>query len=744
MHRSSGDGRQPPGPLSPRRPSSLARRLAAIWADEYDTLVNWPNGPRHLVTRAVTITVVDTVALLVADWLMPSITIGDPLTALAITVVAGLITFLARPAVFLVVPHSFVVTPLLTFLFMGLSLTAASWLVGAATIDVLSAMLASLVIAGINAVLTAVLGLDEDESFYRNVLRRLARVRGDTDDRPGPGFVIIQVDGLSNPVMRHAIRTGTMPFLAGWLRNGSHRLGRWEATVPSMTSAGQAGILHGDNSCIPAFRWWEKEHGRLMVSNRPRDALEVEGRISGPRDLLRDGGASISNLFSGGAARSIATNSQLAQGGQGLRMEAFALYLLNPYNITRGIVTFLATLVVEHFQARHQRVRDVQPRIHRGWPFPFLRAATTTILRDMVTDLVIAEMARGTPVIYATFLGYDEVAHHAGPERAEAMDQLDRVDRLVRSVSRAAERAPRRYHFVLLSDHGQSQGLPFSERFGMTLEQVVRRLLAGEATTLDASGEVEGWGAVNAFLTELTRVPGAGGRVARRALAGRTSEGVVSLHPGEDGPARPAADVVPDVVVAASGNLANVYFTEDPGRLSLEEVEARHPGLVLGLVRHPGVGFVLVRSERWGPLVVGDRGVRFLDDDRTDGEDPLAVFGRHAADGLRRLDRVRHVGDLLVNSAYDPSADEIVPFEHQLGAHGGLGGDQTKAFIMYPAWLEDEAQPVSLVGAEAVNERLHAWMARAREAPSALPEAGAGDGAPEPVPSVLRTGVRAP
>ena len=487
-------------------------RVARVWADEYDTLVNWPAGRRHLITRSIVITFVDTVALILVALLLPGIRLeGDGLeillAALLVTVIAGLITFVVRPVFFLAFPQAnIVVTGVLTILFMGLSLLVASWFVSHVQITgFLPAFVASILIAGINAVLVGIIGLDEDESFYRNSLRHFARSRGDIDDRPGPGFIILQVDGLAEPIIRHALRTGYMPLLATWLRDGAHRLGRWEALAPSMTSAGQIGILHGNSDGIPAFRWWEKERDYLMVSNHPEDAFEIERRASGPNDLLRDGGASISNLVWGGATRSIATNSQLAKGGQGLQMDSFSLFLVNPYNLTRGAAQFGAAIVAEYFQARRQRIRDIQPRIGRGMPFPVLKASTTTIMRDMLIDLIIGEMCRGTPIVYADYLGYDEVAHHAGPERPEAMDQLDRVDRMMRSLSRAAREAPRPYHFIIVCDHGQTQGAPFADRYGVSLEELVRELMEGEVTSLDATNDVEGWGHINTFLTEASR-----------------------------------------------------------------------------------------------------------------------------------------------------------------------------------------------------------------------------------------------
>jgi uncharacterized membrane protein YvlD (DUF360 family) len=734
----------------PQKPG-LAHRIAAVWKDEYDTAMNWPRGKRHLLARGLTIFVVNTLALLVVAALMDSIRFTSDywniIPASAVTLIAGGITFALRPVIFIALGiNNVIVTGVLTVVFMGLTLLAASWLVAGIEIDGwIPAFIASILIAGINTVLVAIIGLDEDESFFRHSMKRMARVSGDVDDRPGPGFVIIQVDGLAEPILRNALRTGYMPFINDWLASGSHRLGKYEALAPSMTSAGQVGLLHGAQPGIPAFRWWEKERNYLMVSNHPEDAFEIERRASNANDLLRDGGTSISNLVSGGATRAIATNSQLAKEGQGLQMRAFSAFLYNPYNLTRGIGQFISAVIVEYFQARRQRVRDVKPRISRGMPFPFLKASTTTIMRDMVVDLIIGEMGRGTPVIFADYLGYDEVAHHTGPERPEAMQQLDRVDRMVRSLSRAAEDAPRDYHFILVSDHGQTQGAPFEDRYGISLEELTRSLMEGEVSSIDASDDVEGWGPVNTFLTEASRAPGASGRIVSRALRSDTEDGVVHLNQepkvkgdGED------EDEIPDLVVAASGNLANIYFTEVRERLSLEGIARMHPELLPGLVRHEGIGFIMVRSEEHGALVISHEGVRNLDTDEVEGEDPLRWYSEHTPDNLRELDSYAHIGDVFVISMYDPSTEEVAPFEHQVGSHGGLGGMQTKAFVMYPAAFATEDKTVDLVGAPAVNHKMHEWMNRAREmyAAGETPEAVPAEEEKE-LPSVLRKGADA-
>ena len=107
--------------------------------------------------------------------------------------------------------------------------------------------------------------------------------------------------------------SGNVPTISRWVREGTHDLGGWTARVPSTTPISQAGILHGYTEDMPAFRWYEKESGQLIVANHPPDAALIEGRISDGHGLLADGGVSVSNLFSGDAPVSMLTMSGLGK-----------------------------------------------------------------------------------------------------------------------------------------------------------------------------------------------------------------------------------------------------------------------------------------------------------------------------------------------------------------------------------------------------------------------------------------------
>jgi hypothetical protein len=161
------------------------------------------------------------------------------------------------------------------------------------------------------------------------------------------------------------------------------------------------------------------------------------------------------------------------------------------------------------------------------------------------------------------------------------------------------------------------------------------------------------------------------------------------------------------VVVLGSGNLGLVYLMDEPRRLTLEEIDERHPRLLSSLREHPHIGWLLVRSREHGAVALGPRGTNYLGDGRIEGEDPLAGLGPNAAEHLLRTDGFEHVADIMVGSFYDPVLDEGCAFEELISFHGGLGGPQTRPFLLHPAALPVPAGPI--VGAAAVHELLVGW-----------------------------------
>jgi putative membrane protein len=95
-----------------------------------------------------------------------------------------------------------------------------------------------------------------------------------------------------------------------------------------------------------------------------------------------------------------------------------------------------------------------------------MRAFTTVLMRELNLYTLLGDMFSGVPAAYATFVGYDEVAHHSGVESEDAFDVLQKLDRQIARLETAAKEAPRPYHLVVLSDHGQTGGATFNKPTG--------------------------------------------------------------------------------------------------------------------------------------------------------------------------------------------------------------------------------------------------------------------------------------
>jgi len=659
----------------------------------YGEAVAWqPERPRLRPLRLIVSWGVAAASIAAASWLLPGVALETSGAAFAVAAaIAALNAVLPPLLAALRLPYMIAIGFFLILLADALLLRlAAKALPDAITVGAFGdALLAALVISAVSLCLQIVLGTNDDDEYSIRVTRRIARRQGDPVRTDVPGIVFLEIDGLALPVLRDAMRDGSAPNMARWVSEHGYQLVEWETDLSSQTGASQAGILLGSNDDIPAFRWVEKETGRLMACSSPDACAEIEARHATGVGLLVDGGASRGNLLSGEADEAILTVSRVE--AEKRANPGYRAFLANGFNVTRALVLFLWEIVLEVTAAVRAARRDVRPRGHRGGSYPLMRAAMCVIIRDLIVFAVLTDMMRGRPAVYATFSSYDEVAHHSGLERADTLEALRKLDEQFGRIERARRYGPRPYEIVVLSDHGQTQGATFKQRNGYGLDELVERSL--------------GHG----------RVTGLAGGDEQDVMVKRAVDEATGRSP-ED---KRAKDDVSDreVVVLGSGNLGLVYLMDVEGRATLEEIEERHPRLLPALREHPHVGWILVRSRADGAVVLGRDGASYLEQGRIEGADPLAPFSPTAGRHLLRTDRFAHVADLMVGSFYDPALDEGCAFEELISFHGGLGGPQTRAFVLCPATFELPSAPI--IGAEAVHGLLSGWRAALQGAPAA-------------------------
>ena len=635
-----------------------------------------------------TISLWATAAILPGIALQPEASIPTVVVAAGAAFLLGIVNLLLRPLILLLALQ---LGPLVTFL-VGFLANAIALLITARLLpslqvdNLVSAVIGGIVLAAINTVITGVLSVNEEKSFYQGVVGRLAKRQTFAGAaEPGRGLLMIEIDGLSYWHMKKALDDGLLPTLSQMIEEEGYQLSRVDCGLPSQTSACQAGILFGDNYDIPAFRWYDKDKQKLMVSGT--DAAEINQRYAKGNGLLR-GGSSINNMMDGDAEKAVLTLAAMRSGSdEEKRRRAEDIYLLvvNPYFLMRTIALMLGDALLELYQGWRQKVQKGEPRMNRlHKAYPLLRAATTVFMRDVESYMAILDVVRGSPAIYFTFPGYDEVAHHSGPWTSDAFNILKRYDHTLRRIRDMVQRkASRPYELILLSDHGQSQGWTFKQRYGYDLKEFIEQHLPQGTRLLHTTGGDDGSIAMAAVSGELDNVQ-------QQGMTGRVGNVVVrqGAQVAKQGAARQAAPEAAQpaqVTVCGSGNLGVVYFDLYPRKVTRNELNAAYPGLIDAVVAHEGVGFVVAYEDDGTPIVYGKGGCRNLQTGEVVGQDPLTPYGDPVlrAEQVRRVADFPHAPDLLVMSTVYPDGS-VAAMEELIGNHGGLGGEQTDAFLFHP------------------------------------------------------------
>ena len=549
-------------------------------------------------------------------------------------------------------------------------------------------ILAPLAMAIVTTIMSSVLTIEEDSSYYRSVYRDAKRKRkGEVKNYPG--LIIVEIDGLSYDVLKEAIDKGLMPKIKSMIDDGTHTLRKWETDLSSQTGASQAGILHGNNTDITAFRWIEKQNNnQMMQCSGVSKVKTLEERISDGNGLLVDNGASRSNLFSGDTDNVIFTFSKILNLRKLYNRAWFSVFS-NPSNFARIVLLFIAEMILEIISQIKHRVLNIRPRIKRGIAYIIVRAVTNVFLREINTSTLVGDMLVGDiDVAYSTYLGYDEIAHHSGVRDEDSWFALKGMDKQIRRLVTATKYTPRDYQFVIQSDHGQTNGATFKQRYGESFEDFVKSLLPKDMKMFAKMSSNEDHYA-ESFIP-LTK----------------NNDDLIDEKEMKD-----MGDS--EVIVLASGNLAMIYLTQWNYRLTYEEINAFLPNLIPGIINNEYIGFIVVKSSEHGNLAIGKNGTYYLDTDRIEGENPLEGFGKNIAGHIKRNVSFKYTPDILVNSFYDAEKDEVCAFEELVGSHGGAGGSQSEPFILYPSdW---DIGMDEIIGAENIYKILKTSLKNLKE-----------------------------
>jgi len=543
------------------------------------------------------------------------------------------------------------------------------------------------------------------QALVKRVLRPVA-IGGQKARAPLPSgrrLLLLHLDGVGQRQLEYAMARGLAPNVQKLLQDGSSKLSSCRAGAPTSTPAFQAGLLYGSTSAVPGYTWFDKKLGREMRMDRAADARVLEAELAAGGDSLLSQGSVYCSIFSGGArprrwalsgwdespsARDFGMEELGVAPLPALARDALAATLVHTATAGR-IASALGMDFASGLIETARWVRSVGSMQHER-QFLFHRVLTECLFAEFAANSCVIDIARGTPIVYACFIGYDEYAHRRGPYSSLAMLKLFELDRMLGRIIAAARALPElKYELYLFSDHGQASTVPAEQVLGESLGE---HLLADGATAGSSAvafgaaggGETAAAAAQARWLRRMAKtLPGV---LATSALAWarHTSH---ALDAGQPGYARGPLLIVP------AGDIAHLYSTEASKPIREPELRARHPGLLERCVHSPAIGFVLVRGEH-GPVAL--RGDRRLELEKTDGALEMNRIVGHplAATYARDLLRIERAGDAILLGTAAPGAAghaASVAFPWEFGSHGGIAPDQLDIFMVHPATLADEA-----------------------------------------------------
>src|ERR1700728_574149 len=309
-----------------------------------------------LILRLVLLLVIEGAVILALAAILPGVQTPSFEAAVLVAAAMALINALLWPLVIRVaLPLTVLTFGLGSLVFSAGTVALGFHVVDATRIPIGGDLAIAFAMALVSMLIAPLLDVDGDAQHLRVVRRRVRRGRK-ANRSEVPGVILFEIDGLGEGILR-------------WLDDGTHRVLGWECALSSQTGASQAGLLLGSNWDMPAFRWYEKESGRTLVSNHPADAAEIERRRSSGAGLLATGGTSRGNMFSGDAPRCTATVSVIRDRSRSKSADFFA-YFSDPYGFLRTICLSLADIAYERRAGRRPRRSGGQDGGAGGGPPP--------------------------------------------------------------------------------------------------------------------------------------------------------------------------------------------------------------------------------------------------------------------------------------------------------------------------------------------------------------------------------------
>ncbi|MDX9974053.1 MAG: endonuclease/exonuclease/phosphatase family protein [FCB group bacterium] len=470
------------------------------------------------------------------------------------------------------------------------------------------------------------------------------------EQQPGPGLILIQIDGLARPQFERALREKSMPFLQHLLRDEEYNLTTFYSGQPSSTPAVQGELFYGVRTAVPSWGFRRENDEQAVTMMQSEAAAFVQEQLESRSPGLLVDGSAYSDIYTGGAQESHFCASRMGWGDmlKNVRpIKQFFILLIHAFVILRvlGLVVIeLAWSVLDLIHGILSRYELLQELIN----IP-ARVGVVIAMREIQTRGAMLDIVRGVPIIHLNFLGYDEQAHRRGPSSNFAHWTLKGIDGAIKRIWRTAQRAEdREYKLWVYSDHGQEDVVPYYNENERTVQEAV-------AAVFDRKWEEDRRRRDRGIQLERAHL-----------LGGRRTKRVFKKLP-------PPSEI--DDLVVAKGPTGHIYA---PTKLSATE-ENR---LARALVKDARIPIVMAKDGGRSAKVWTEEGRFSLPEDAAKvlGEDhPLLE-----AVTQDLIDVVHHAwaGSFLI-LGWRPNAKPL-SFPMENGSHAGPGKNEVQGFALLP------------------------------------------------------------
>jgi putative membrane protein len=190
---------------------------------------------KNLIRLAV-LWLVDALSLAAAAWILPGLiftAVGTTprwIVIVSAALLLALVNLLIRPIVLLIArPLGWVVLLVVGFLVNALAIWITAALLPGFEATFWGGITGGIVIAFFNAILTGILEINDEGSWYQNRIQRMARQQPFAGaNEPGRGLMMVEIDGLSYWHLQKALDDGLMPTLQAMIDEDDYRVTRVE------------------------------------------------------------------------------------------------------------------------------------------------------------------------------------------------------------------------------------------------------------------------------------------------------------------------------------------------------------------------------------------------------------------------------------------------------------------------------------------------------------------------------------